>query len=72
MIIFGGFEEDNQRFSQETFSFDFTTRKWMELRTEGTAPCHRDFHSACILGNKMFVFGGRSDERGQCKSKSNV
>jgi N-acetylneuraminic acid mutarotase len=82
MIVFGGFEEENQRFSQETFAFDFTTRKWSEFKTEGTPPQHRDFHAACMVDNKMFVFGGkhlrglnlnpfftgRCDERGQFHS----
>jgi len=68
MIIFAGFEEDNQRFSQETFMFDFTQNKWSELKTQGTPPCHRDFHAATMLGDNMYVFGGRSDERGQYHS----
>jgi hypothetical protein len=59
MIIFGGFEEENQRFSQETYAFDFTTRKWAEWKCKGTPPQNRDFHAATVLGDKMFVFGGR-------------
>lgn len=68
MIVFGGFEEENQRFSQEAYAFDFTTRKWTELKCEGTKPQHRDFHASTVLGDKMYVFGGRSDERGQWHS----
>lgn len=70
MLIFGGFEEDNQRFSQEVFMFDFLTKKWKEIKTEGIPPSHRDFHAACMLGDRMYVFGGRSDERGQFHSSS--
>jgi hypothetical protein len=33
MIIFGGFEEELQRFSQETFAFNFKTLRWTDLRT---------------------------------------
>ncbi|KAI6220664.1 Kelch repeat type 2 and Kelch repeat type 1 domain containing protein [Aphelenchoides fujianensis] len=65
MIVFGGFEEENQRFSQETYVFDFLTNTWAELKTTGTPPQYRDFHSACVLGDRMYVHGGRSDERGQ-------
>ncbi|KAI6189582.1 hypothetical protein M3Y97_00024000 [Aphelenchoides bicaudatus] len=68
MIVFGGFEEENQRFSQETYAFDFSTHKWTELKCSGTLPQHRDFHAATMLGDKMYVFGGRSDERGQFHS----
>lgn len=40
MIVFGGFEEEFQRFSQETYAFDFRNCKWMELRTKvGTSYC---------------------------------
>lgn len=68
MIVFAGFEEDNQRFSQETYAYNFTANQWTELKTEGTPPKHRDFHAACIFKSKMYVFGGRSDERGQYHS----
>ncbi|CAB3398872.1 unnamed protein product [Caenorhabditis bovis] len=65
MVLFGGFEEDAQRFSQETFIFDFDTRKWSELKTTGTPPLWRDFHTAAAIDGVMYVFGGRSDQNGQ-------
>ncbi|KAI6213859.1 Kelch repeat type 2 and Kelch repeat type 1 domain containing protein [Aphelenchoides besseyi] len=68
MIVFGGFEEDNQRFSSETYVFDFLTSQWTELKTEGVVPQYRDFHAACVLNDRMYVFGGRCDERGQWHS----
>lgn len=33
MFLFGGFEEDLQRFSQETYVFDFLTNRWSEFNT---------------------------------------
>lgn len=68
MYVFGGFEEHNHRFSQETYAFDFNTRKWHQINTEGEPPQHRDFHTACVLEGKMYIFGGRSDEMGQFHS----
>ncbi|CAD5232183.1 unnamed protein product [Bursaphelenchus xylophilus] len=70
MIIFGGFEEENQRFSQECYSYNFVTREWKLIKTTKTPPQYRDFHAACIFEDKMYVFGGRCDERGQYHSNA--
>jgi N-acetylneuraminic acid mutarotase len=34
MYVFGGFEENNHRFSQETYAFDFSKSSWMQINTE--------------------------------------
>uniref|UniRef100_A0A1I8C0H8 BTB domain-containing protein n=1 Tax=Meloidogyne hapla TaxID=6305 RepID=A0A1I8C0H8_MELHA len=65
MYIFGGYEEREQRFSQETYSFHFPTNTWNKLKTFGEPPQYRDFHTSCVLNGRMYVFGGRSDESGQ-------
>ena len=72
MYIFGGFEDSFQRFSQETYSFNFVTRTWQRLYTTGELPQHRDFHTACVLNHNMYIFGGRSDEMGQFHSNSDI
>uniref|UniRef100_A0A915Q2G9 DUF4110 domain-containing protein n=1 Tax=Setaria digitata TaxID=48799 RepID=A0A915Q2G9_9BILA len=64
MFMFGGFEEDSQRFSQETFAYNFKEKRWYELKTTGELPRWRDFHTACVINKKMYVFGGRSDVHG--------
>uniref|UniRef100_A0A158PKZ1 Kelch domain-containing protein 10 n=1 Tax=Angiostrongylus costaricensis TaxID=334426 RepID=A0A158PKZ1_ANGCS len=68
MYLFGGFEEDLQRFSQETYVFDFLTNRWSELNTSGQPPLWRDFHTAVAIDSKMYIFGGRSDHTGQFHS----
>ncbi|MCP9256888.1 hypothetical protein DINM_000081 [Dirofilaria immitis] len=68
MFIFGGFEEESQRFSQETFAYNFKERKWYELKTTGELPQWRDFHTACVINKKMYIFGGRSDLNGALHS----
>lgn len=68
MYIFGGYEEREMRYSQETYVFHFPSGTWTKLKTQGEPPQYRDFHSACVLDGKMFVFGGRSDENGQSHS----
>lgn len=72
MLIFGGFEEDFQRFSQETFAFDFETKHWSELKTWGHAPAWRDFHTTTVIGNRMYIFGGRSDQLGEYHSNREI
>ena len=32
---------------------------WSEVRVEGEPPVRRGDHSACVIGSKMFVYGGR-------------
>ncbi|VDM42343.1 unnamed protein product [Toxocara canis] len=105
MYVFGGFEEESQRFafelfqltgvcckfyrfdavhpfhrlcapsfrfSRETYAFDLQTHQWSEIRTTGVAPQWRDFHTACAINNKMYVFGGRSDQLGQFHSSRDL
>lgn len=72
MYMFGGFEEESQRFSRETYAFNFKTEQWSEMRTSGQIPQWRDFHTACAIGSQMFVFGGRSDQMGQFHSSRDV
>ncbi|GMR60158.1 hypothetical protein PMAYCL1PPCAC_30353, partial [Pristionchus mayeri] len=72
MIVFGGFEEQDQRFSQETFIFDFESATWSEMATMGDRPAWRDFHTAVVIGDDMFVFGGRCDIMGQYHSTRDV
>ncbi|KAK6181602.1 hypothetical protein SNE40_009424 [Patella caerulea] len=64
MFIFGGFEEEIDRFSNEVYVLDFNTMTWSYVKTYGTPARWRDFHTAVNVGCKMYIFGGRSDEGG--------
>jgi hypothetical protein len=44
----------------DTWSFDITTRKWTELRCTGSVPFARASHAAVLVGDIMYVFGGRT------------
>uniref|UniRef100_A0A0R3S182 Kelch domain-containing protein n=1 Tax=Elaeophora elaphi TaxID=1147741 RepID=A0A0R3S182_9BILA len=68
MFMFGGFEEHSQRFSQETYAYNFKQKKWYEVKTTGELPQWRDFHTACVIKKKMYIFGGRSDLHGALHS----
>ena len=65
MYIFGGFEDDTERFSQDIYRLDLTTFTWTQVLTHGLPPKWRDFHSASSIGNRLYIFGGRSDQEGQ-------
>lgn len=40
--------------------------------SQGTPARWRDFHSATIIGTKMFVFGGRADRFGPFHSNNEI
>lgn len=61
MYIFGGYEEEFERFSQEVYALDLETMYWTYIITKGESPPYTDFHTGTAIGNRMYVFGGRSD-----------
>ena len=36
--------------------------QWKRPRTHGVTPGARDGHSACVINNKMYIFGGYEEE----------
>ncbi|XP_059488640.1 kelch domain-containing protein 3 [Neocloeon triangulifer] len=72
MYIFGGFEEEFDRFTQDVYCLDLTTMQWHFVRTKGSPPSYRDFHTASAIGHCMYIFGGRGDVSGQYHSYAEV
>lgn len=64
MFIFGGFEDETQRFSQDVHCLDLRTMTWSRILTTGDSPSWRDFHTLSAIGDYLIVFGGRSDLEG--------
>jgi hypothetical protein len=58
MILYGG--HDGTRHLSDTHLFDFDTKTWSALITEGTPPIPRDSHVSVSYANSMYVFGGSS------------
>lgn len=54
---FGG--TDGQYHYNDTWSFDINTRIWTELDCIGFIPSPREGHSAALVDDVMYVFGGR-------------
>lgn len=61
MYIFGGFEEQLNQFSCQVHCLNLETMTWSHILTTETPPSYRDFHTATILNDRMYVFGGRGD-----------
>lgn len=61
MYIFGGFEEEINQFSCDVHCLNLTSMCWSYVETTQTPPSYRDFHTATVLDNRMYVFGGRGD-----------
>lgn len=57
-MLFGG--HDGTRHLADAHVFDFETRIWSALVTEGTPPTPRDSHVSLVQGSSMYVFGGSS------------
>ena len=41
------------------YALDTTTLRWASLQTVGEIPAARDGHSASVMDEKMYVFGGQ-------------
>ena len=61
MYIFGGYAEAFLSYTPAVYRLDLNNYEWTLLLTKGSPPIYRDFHTATAIDNKMFVFGGRSD-----------
>ncbi|PVD26303.1 hypothetical protein C0Q70_13974 [Pomacea canaliculata] len=63
MYIFGGYEEEVDRFSNEIFSLDLVSLSWCAIHPMGgKPPTWRDFHTSSPIGDLIYIFGGRSDQ----------
>ena len=54
---FGG--TDGKYHYNDTWSFSMQTGKWTELQCIGFIPSPREGHAAAIVGNVIYIFGGR-------------
>jgi len=62
MFVFGGYEENIERFGQDVYRLDLNTFTWKLMQCKGEAPVHRDFHTATAVGKLMLIYGGRSSD----------
>ncbi|KAK5876357.1 hypothetical protein CesoFtcFv8_025721 [Champsocephalus esox] len=55
IYIFGGMQGSRL---DDLWQLDLDTMVWSTTDTRGSTPLPRSLHSASVIGNKMFVFGG--------------
>jgi len=56
IYLFGGRRDDIS--CNVLFKFDTNTYTWSQPRVYGEQPGERDGHSACVINNAMYIFGG--------------
>ena len=57
-ISFGG--TDSQYHYNDTWTYDTTSSTWAELHCIGFIPSPREGHSAALVDDVVYVYGGRS------------
>lgn len=72
MYIFGGFEEEINQFSCDVHKLNLKTMEWKYVQTTGSPPSYRDFHTATISMNRMYIFGGRGDTHSPYHSQEEI
>ncbi|XP_039194138.1 host cell factor 2 isoform X2 [Crotalus tigris] len=55
MFIFGGMSGCRLN---DLWELDIETMTWSKPETKGTVPLPRSLHTASVIGNKMYIFGG--------------
>jgi hypothetical protein len=59
MIIYAGLD-DKDEVINNIFLFDINNKKWIECEIEGIFPQNIDGQSCCLVGDKLYLFGGQS------------
>lgn len=59
VVRFGG--TDGQQWFSDVWTFDPKTNKWTELDCIGYIPARREGHSAALVKDVMYIFGGRTE-----------
>lgn len=57
LFIFGGVY-NNEKVSNDLWSFDAVVNKWTQLPTSGSIPAPVNEHSSCIIEDKLYIYGG--------------
>jgi N-acetylneuraminic acid mutarotase len=57
IIVFGG--TDGQYHYNDTWSYNTNIRTWSELQCVGFLPSPREGHAAAVVGDVIYIFGGR-------------
>ncbi|XP_059101620.1 host cell factor 2 isoform X5 [Peromyscus eremicus] len=62
MYVFGGMCGARL---DDLWQLDLETMSWSQPETKGTVPLPRSLHTASVIGNKMYIFGGWVPHKGE-------
>lgn len=62
IIVAGGHTKDG-RSTFEVYSLDVNTGAWTQLQPSGTKPSSRGGHTATLIGDRLWIFGGEDRSR---------
>ncbi|KAJ4457207.1 putative Serine/threonine-protein phosphatase BSU1 [Paratrimastix pyriformis] len=63
ILMWGGCTEDYDEYCNAGYSFDGRNRSWRAVDMSGDVLCPRAFHTANLVGNDLYVFGGWAGHR---------
>ena len=68
--IYGGFEAVSHSLTSSIVRYHVPTKTWMRINisSRDPQPRARDFHSAQVIKDRMYIFGGRSDGENDSES----
>lgn len=57
LYVFGGVY-NNEKVSNDLWTFDAITNKWQQIPTSGALPPATNEHSCCVANDKLYIYGG--------------
>lgn len=57
LYVFGGVY-NNEKVLNDLWCYDPSINKWMQVPTTGRNPPPTNEHSACVVGDRLFIYGG--------------
>ncbi|KAI5966685.1 KEL2 [Candida theae] len=57
IYVFGGVY-NNERVSNDLWEFDVEHEQWKQIQTSGTLPLPVNEHSACVVDDRLYIYGG--------------
>lgn len=57
IYVFGGVY-NNEKVSNDLWEFDVEQEKWQQIQTNGTTPLPVNEHSACVVDDRLYIYGG--------------
>lgn len=60
LFIFGGYNGIHQKHYNDLVRYDPESSRWSIVKPRGNGPCPRRRQSCCVIGDRVFLFGGTS------------